>query len=254
MTGIQGELHGRNAIITGSTRGLGREIAFGFARAGANIVVSSRKQEACDELAAELRELGVEAEGIACHVGRWDEVEQLTAAAYERFGSVDVLVNNAGISPLYDNVGEISEALFDKVLDVNLKGPFRMCAGVGSRMMEDSGGSIINVSSTASVRPRRDVVPYAAAKAGLNAITKGFADALGPTVRVNALLVGPFLTDVSASWNMDDLEKRVGRYALGRAGNPPEIVGAALFLASDASSFTTGAIIPVDGGASWGGA
>ncbi len=246
-------LAGRTAIVTGGTRGLGREIAFGFARAGANVVVASRKQDACDHVSAELAELGVKALGIATHVGDWSAVDRLVDAAYERFGSIDVLVNNAGMSPVYDAVADISEALYDKVLDVNLKGPFRLCATVGTRMMEGSGGSIINISSIGSVRPRRDIVPYAAAKAGLNAMTVGFADAFGPTVRVNAILVGPFLTDVSRSWDMTAVQQRVSRYALRRAGDPSEIAGAALFLASDASSFTTGALIPVDGGAAWGG-
>jgi NAD(P)-dependent dehydrogenase (short-subunit alcohol dehydrogenase family) len=253
-TGQVGVLTGKVAVITGSTRGLGREMAFAFAAAGAKVVVTSRHQDACDSLVKELTERGAESFGKACHVGRWDDLATLAEAAYERFGTVDVLVNNAGMSPLYDGVDSISEELWDKVLDVNLKGPFRLSSIVGTRMVAGKGGSIINVSSIAGVRPRRDVVPYAAAKAGVNAITQALADAFGPSVRVNALLVGPFLTDVSEAWDMEKMNTRLSNYALKRAGNPAEIIGAALFLASEASSFTTGALIPVDGGASWGGA
>ena len=248
-----GPLAGKVALVTGATRGLGREIAFAFADAGADLVVTSRHQDACDLLAEELTARGGKVFAKACHVGRWDAVGDLVDAAYEHFGRVDVLVNNAGMSPLYERIEELSEELWDKVLGVNLKGPFRLSALVGSRMAAGAGGSIINMSSLTGVRPRKDVIPYAAAKAGLNAITQGFADAFGPTVRVNAIIVGPFLTDVSAAWDMDKMNARLSRYALGRAGHPPEIAGAALFLASDASSFTTGALLPVDGGATWGG-
>ena len=168
------------ALVTGGTRGLGLAIARAFASAGADVMVASRKADACRDVAAELRATGARAIGHACHVGRWDEVERLVEAAYDEFGRVDVLVNNAGVSPLYATLGEVTEELFDKVIAVNLKGPFRLCALVGERMVADDGGSIINVSSTGAVRPTGDIVPYAAAKAGLNALTVGFAHALGP--------------------------------------------------------------------------
>jgi len=131
---------------------------------------------------------------------------------------------------------------------VNLKGPFRLAALIGTRMAAGDGGSIINVSSTGAVRPRADIVPYAAAKAGLNAVTGGLAHAFGPTVRVNAIMCGTFLTDVSAAWDMEAFGRRAATFALGRGGQPGEIVGTALYLASDWSSFTTGAVITVDGG------
>ena len=135
------------------------------------------------------------------HVGHWDELDGLVEAAYEAFGRVDVLVNNAGMSPLYGSVDEVSEDLFDKVIAVNLKGPFRLAALVGTRMAAGAGGSIINISSAAAVRPRPDVLPYAAAKAGLNALTAGLARTFGPTVRCNAIMAGTFLTDVSKAWD-----------------------------------------------------
>ena len=184
----------------------------------------------------------------AVHVGHWDELDGLVDAAYEEFGHVDVLVNNAGMSPVYDNVVEVTETLFDKVIGVNLKGAFRLTALVGTRMASGTGGSIINISSAASTRPRPDVLPYAAAKAGLNALTAGFAHAFGPSVRCNAIMAGTFFTDVSKSWDMTAFETRAQRFALRRGGQPSEIVGAALYLASDASSYTTGAVLPVDGG------
>jgi NAD(P)-dependent dehydrogenase (short-subunit alcohol dehydrogenase family) len=254
MTRADGPLAGKVALVTGATRGLGREIAMAFAAAGADLIATSRHQDACDELAVELEALGATVLARACHVGHWGEVDDLVEAAYDRFGRIDVLVNNAGMSPLYGRVDEISEELWNKVIGVNLMGPFRLSALIGTRMVDAGSGSIVNIGSTAGVRPRKDIIPYAAAKAGLNAITRGFADSLGPTVRVNALIVGPFLTDVSGAWDMDKVNARVSRYPLGRAGSPSEIVGAAMFLASDASSFTTGALLPVDGGASWGGA
>jgi len=154
------------------------------------------------------------------------------------------------MSPLYPSVDQVTEALYDKVLDVNLKGPFRLMAAIGTRMAAGAGGSIINISSGAATRPTPDVIPYAAAKAGLNAMTRAFAHAFGPSVRVNCIQAGPFLTDISKAWDMEAFTARAETtMALRRGGEPDEIVGAALYFASAASSFTTGAILPVDGGA-----
>jgi NAD(P)-dependent dehydrogenase (short-subunit alcohol dehydrogenase family) len=244
------ELTGKVALVTGGSRGLGREMALGFARAGADVVIASRKLESCAEAASEVeRSTGRRALPVSCHVGHWGQVEALAETAYARFGRVDVLVNNAGMSPVYDHVNQVSEALWDKVLDVNLKGPFRLTALVGARMAAGDGGSIIMVSSTAAVRPAAGVIPYAAAKAGLNAMTVGFAHAFGPKVRVNCIMPGPFLTDISKAWDMAAFRERAANsMALGRGGEPHEVVGAALYFASDASSFTTGAVLAVDGG------
>jgi NAD(P)-dependent dehydrogenase (short-subunit alcohol dehydrogenase family) len=186
---------------------------------------------------------------VACHVGNWDEVGALADKAYEVFGKVDVLVNNAGMSPHYPSLVGVSEALYDKVFAVNLKGPFRLSALIAERMVAAGGGSIINISSASADRPTPDEVPYAAAKAGLNSLTVGMARTYGPTVRVNAIVAGPFLTDVSAAWDMESFERNAAsKIALRRAGRPDEIVGSALYLASEASSFTTGALLNVDGG------
>jgi NAD(P)-dependent dehydrogenase (short-subunit alcohol dehydrogenase family) len=242
------DLTGRVALVTGGSRGLGRAMVLGMAAAGADVVIASRKLDACRALAEHVTEsTGRRALPIACHVGSWADLEALVEAAYHQFGRVDVLVNNAGMSPIYREPAAVSEELWDKVLAVNLKGPFRLMALVGPRMAEQGGGSIINISSTASFHPRPDVIPYAAAKAGLNAITQAFAHAW-PSVRVNAIVPGPFLTDIAKAWNMEAFERRAERFALRRAGRPHELVGAALYLASDASSYTTGALLGVDGG------
>jgi len=245
------DLSGRVAVITGGTRGLGLAMARGFAQAGAHVVVVSRKPEACDEVVAALRAEGAKAAACACHVGHWDRLDGLVEEVYGEFGRVDVLVNNAGVSPMYGKLSDVTEELFDKVIAVNLKGPFRLAALVGERMAAGDGGSIINVSSTGAVRPTSDIVPYAAAKAGVNAMTVGLAHALGPAVRVNAIMPGPFLTTIAQAWDMELFAERARTFPLRRAGEAEEIVGAALYLASDASSFTTGTILTVDGGARW---
>ena len=245
------DLSGRVAIVTGGTRGLGLAMARGFAHAGAEVVVVSRKQEACEEVVAALRAEGAKAAACACHVGHWDRLDGLVEDVYRDFGRVDVLVNNAGLSPVYGALTEVTEELFDKVIGVNLKGPFRLAALVGERMIAAGGGSIINVSSTGAVRPTKDIVPYAAAKAGVNAMTVGLAHALGPSVRVNAIMPGPFLTSIASAWDMDLFAQLARTFPLRRAGDAQEIVGAALYLASDASSYTTGTILTVDGGAQW---
>jgi len=182
-------------------------------------------------------------------LGRWDDLEPFVEAVYDRFGKVDVLFNNAGMSPVYDKLTDVSEKLFDSVINLNFKGPFRLAALIGERMHAAGGGSIINVSSSGSIRPTGRIIPYAGAKAALNAMSEGLAEGLGPQVRVNTLMPGTFQTDVSKAWDLDAVtEDRRQHTALQRVGQPPEIIGAALFLASDASSYTSGTIIRVDGG------
>jgi NAD(P)-dependent dehydrogenase (short-subunit alcohol dehydrogenase family) len=244
------DLTGRVALVTGATRGLGRAIVLALASAGADAIVSSRKQDACEDVAQEVRGLGRQAMAHACHMASWDQIDGLVEAAYRRFAHIDVLVNNAGISPVYPSPEGVTEELWDKVLGVNLKGPFRLSALVGARM-RDHGGSIVNISSIGAVRPSHDIIPYAAAKAGMNAMTVGFADALGPNVRVNTVMPGPVRTDMFRHWDHEAFAARANTYPLRRAGEPDEIVGAVLYFASDASSFTTGAILAVDGGAQW---
>jgi len=243
------DLSGRVVLVTGGSRGLGREIAFGAARCGADVVVASRNYESCARTAQEIEAAtGRAAMPYAVHVGRWDELPGLVDAVYQRFGAVHALVNNAGMSPLYDSLDAVTEKLFDAVLNLNLKGPFRLSVLVGERMAAAGGGSIVNVSSTGSIRPEPTLLPYAAAKAGLNALTEGLALALGPRVRVNTLMAGPFLTDISKHWDLEAVAHAARRHALQRIGQPSEVVGAALYLISDASSYTSAATLRVDGG------
>lgn len=243
------DLTDRVVVVTGGSRGLGREMALAAARCGADVVIASRKLDACEATATEIEaETGRTALPYAVHIGRWDQLDGLVEAAYQRFGKVDVLVNNAGMSPVYEKQTDVTEKLFDAVVNLNLKGPFRLCALVGERMVAAGRGSIINVSTHGSLRPHPSFIPYAASKAGLNVMTEALAQAFGPQVRVNTLMPGPFLTDISKAWNFDGSVNPFGHHALQRAGEPPEIVGAALFLMSDASSFTTGSIVRADGG------
>jgi NAD(P)-dependent dehydrogenase (short-subunit alcohol dehydrogenase family) len=244
------DLTGKVVVVTGGSRGLGRQIATAVARQGADVVIASRKLENCEQAARDIKnETGRQAMAYGVHVGRWDELEPFVDAVYQRFGRVDVLFSNAGMSPVYDKLTDVSEKLFDSVINLNFKGPFRLAALIGERMYAAGGGSIINVSSSGSIRPNGRIVPYAGAKAALNAMSVGLAEGLGPHVRVNTLMPGTFQTDVSKAWDFDAVaEDRKTHTALQRVGQPPEIIGAALFLASDASSYTSGAIIRVDGG------
>jgi NAD(P)-dependent dehydrogenase (short-subunit alcohol dehydrogenase family) len=247
------DLDGRVAIVTGGSRGIGREIARAFAAAGANVVIASRKLDNCEEAASELQaETGRAALGVQYHAGEWDANEMLLAATTEKFGRLDVLVNNAGMSPLYGALSEVTEALYDKVLDVNMKGPFRLSALAGELMAAGDGGSIINVSSTAAVRPTPNELPYGMAKAGIHALTKGLAVAYAPKVRVNCIMPGPFLTDISKAWDMEAFEKNArANIPLQRGGQPEEVAAAALYFATAASSYTTGAILKIDGGSAF---
>ena len=250
MTTPGAPLADQTALITGATRGLGRAIADAFASRGARIVVTSRKAEACRTVADELTAAhGVQTWAMPCNVSSWDDCTLLAQEAEAATGGIDVLINNAGLSPLYPSLPEIGEALYDKVFGVNAKGPFRLSTLIGERMSERGRGSIINISSIESLYPTPHALPYAAAKAALNVLGPGLARAFAPHVRVNTILAGPFLTDVAAAWDMDAFAEIADRgIALKRAGRPEEIVGAALYLASDAGSFTNGSEIRVDGG------
>ncbi|MEH3034931.1 MAG: glucose 1-dehydrogenase [Sphingomonas adhaesiva] len=239
------DLTGKVALITGGSRGLGREMALAFADAGADVIVSSRNLESCEAAAAAIRARGRRAVAIAAHAGRWDEVDRLIDAAYAAFGRIDVLIANAGMSPAMAS-HEISERLFDSVVSLNFKGPFRLASAVAHRMAQGDGGAIIFTSSTAALEPSPMVVPYAGAKAALLALTTSLAHEYAPKVRVNAIAAGPFLTDISKAWA--DVDRDTARNALGRPGRPDEIVSTALYLASPASSFVTATTIRCDGG------
>lgn len=247
---VRGLLDGKVALVTGGSRGLGRAMLLAFARSGANVIVASRQSAACDAVRHEAESFGVEALAVSTNVSSWSECDRLVDRSYERFGAVDILVNNAGMSPQYDSLPDVSEALFDKVIGVNLRGPFRLMASVGSRMAAAQGGSIINVTSVEVEHPDPGALPYAAAKGGLEVLTSGFMRAFGPTVRVNAIRCGLFRTDISKAWGSDAQIDAMAmeRIVLQRVGEPNDVVGAALFLASDASAYCTGTTIRLDGG------
>ena len=236
---------GKVALVTGGSRGLGREIVLALAQRGADVIVASRKADACEIVAEEVRTMGRRALAHAAHCGRWVEIDGLIEAAYDEFGRIDILFNTSGMGPAMPS-HEVSEQLFDSVLNLNFKGPFRLASQVAHRMAQADGGCIVNVSSTASIRAIPGVVPYAGAKAAVNAMTVSLAAEYAPKVRVNALIPGPFLTDIAQAWT--EQARREQPVSLGRPGEPAEIVTAALMLASPASSFTTGALVQVDGG------
>ena len=239
------DLTGKVVLVTGGSRGLGLEMVRAFAKAGADVIISSRKLDACEAVAQEVRKLGRRALPFAAHAAKWAEIDLLIEAAYAEFGRIDILVNNAGMSPAVPS-HEVTEQLFDSVVGLNFKGPFRLASQVAHRMNQAEGGVIINISSSGALIPLPAVGPYSGAKAALNAMTVSMAREYGPKVRVNTISAGPFLTDISKAWTEE--ARQHSNNALGRPGRPEEIVTAALYLASPMSSFTTGSIVRVDGG------
>jgi NAD(P)-dependent dehydrogenase (short-subunit alcohol dehydrogenase family) len=239
------DLTDKIALVTGGSRGLGYQMVKAFAERGADVIIASRKIENCEAVAEEVRALGRRAMAYGVHAAKWPELDAMVEAVYAEFGRIDILVNNAGMSPAMPS-HEVTEDLFDSVMGLNFKGPFRLASVVAKRMFDAGGGTIINVTSSGSLMPLPGVVPYGSSKAALNAMTRSLAAEYGPTVRVNTLSPGPFLTDIAKAWTPEARE--TSGNALGRPGNPPEIVPAALFLASPAASFTSGAIVRVDGG------
>lgn len=247
------DLTGKVCVVTGGSRGLGKQMCRAFAEAGASVIVSSRKADACETTAQQIAEAtGQRVIAHACHVADWDQCDALLDRAYQEFGKVDVLVNNAGMSPLYPSLSSISRDLWDKVIGVNLAGPFRLSAVAAERMVEGDGGSIINVSSIAAIAPGKGEIPYGTAKAGLNNLTESIAHAFGPKVRANCIMPGPFMTDISDAWTDEIKDAMFSRIPAKRGGEPNEIIGIALYLASDASAYTSGSLIKVDGGTAYG--
>ncbi|KUI29320.1 SDR family NAD(P)-dependent oxidoreductase [Mycobacterium sp. GA-2829] len=251
MTDPLFNIAGRVVLVTGGSRGLGAAMSVGLAARGARVVIASRKLEACEKLAAQIQESGGQAHPLACHVGDWASLDAVVDAAVQRWGRLDGLVNNAGMSPLAPSLLETSETLFDKVIGVNLKGPTRLTALAATAMSGTGGGSIINISSLASVKPTPITAVYASAKAGLNALTAATAQEYAPAgVRVNGIVCGTFDTDAASGFvrNAGLLPDIVRPIALGRVGRPDEVVGAAVYFLSEASSYTTGTLITIDGG------
>lgn len=244
------DLTGKVAVVTGGSRGIGRAVAEGLAAAGAGVVVASRKIDDCRAAAEAIHErTGQQALPVRCHVGDWVECDRLFETVYDHFGRCDVLVNNAGMSPLYPDLHSVTEALYDKTHAVNARGPFRLCALFGTRMYDEDGGSIINVSTAGALRPEPSDVPYAMAKAGMNAMTLALAVTWAPRVRANVVLPGPFDTDVARAWTPETMARAIAENPMGRIGRPADMVGVCVFLASEAGAYVNGAQIPVDGGA-----
>jgi hypothetical protein len=242
------DLTGKVAVITGGSRGIGKAIAYAYAEHGADVVIASRKLDNCvavaDDIAATT---GRRTLAVGTHVGRWDECNALADRVLETFGRCDVLVNNAGMSPLYDKVTDITEEYYDKVSGVNLKGPFALSLRLGGWMFDHDGGAIVNISTIGSVRISSREIVYAMAKSGLNAMTLALAEAFGPKVRVNCILPGAILTDISKAWS-DETIANAHKTPMGRAGYAEDFPGAALFFASEASAWITGTCLRVDGG------
>ena len=246
------DLSGKSAIVTGGGRGLGKAIALGFAGAGADVVVASRKIENCEAVAAEIEAMGRRGKAVACHVGRTDQIDALVAAAYDAFGRIDIVVNNAAMSP-GTQLAESSPELFQKTYATNTLGPMWLASRCAERMRDHGGGVIVNVVTTGAFRPGPGLGLYCSSKAALHALTLVMAkEWAGWGVRVNEIAPGPFLTDMMApgAANPDFTARMYDQMLIKRIADPTEIVGAALYLASDASGFATGTTVPVDGGIS----
>jgi NAD(P)-dependent dehydrogenase (short-subunit alcohol dehydrogenase family) len=247
------DLTGKVAIVTGSTKGIGRAMVSGLAQAGATVVVSSRKQELCDQVASEIEaETGRTALGLACHVGEWDAIPVFVDTVVERFGRIDVLVNNAGITPTRMTPSEITLDVWRKIFSVNVEGPLRMTQCVAPVMRGHGGGSIVNIASMAAYSGGTVVCAYGASKAALVNLTKSQAQELiAWNIRVNVLSPGPFLSEMveGAERNAPGFKDLIASSDLmQRIADPNEIVGPVLYLASDASSFVTADDISVSGG------
>jgi hypothetical protein len=243
------DLTGKVVLVTGGSRGIGRAVAEGFAAAGADVVVASRKLDNCEVAAREIEAAtGRRALPVGCHVGRWQDCDDLVDAVYQEFGHCDVLVNNAGMSPAYTDLTTVGEDLYDKVHAVNARGPFRLSVLIGSRMAQGDGGSIINVSTVGSLRPTPEDLPYAMAKAALNALTLGLAGAWAPKVRANLVLPSASDTDLTKAWGPETKARIAEMNPMKRIGRPEDLIGVCVFLASDAASYVNGAQVAVDGG------
>jgi dehydrogenase/reductase SDR family member 4 len=244
-------LEGRVAIITGASRGIGRSIALAYAAAGADMVLVSRKKEALDAVAGEVRAMGRKAVPVAAHMGKSEEVAEVMLAAVNEFGDIDVLVNNAATNPIFGPTMDASLEAFEKIFDVNVKGYFAMCKIVGKHMLERKKGCIINVASTAGIRPAFGLGVYSMSKAAVIMMSKVLSSEWAARgVRVNTIAPGLVKTQFSkALWSNDMILKEALRTTpLGRIGEPEEIANLAVFLASSAATYITGCTYVVDGG------
>ena len=244
-------LEGKVALITGSTKGIGKAIAQRMAEQGARVIISSRNQDACDAVAAELRDKGLEATGVACNINYQEQLENLVGAAHAAYGAIDILVCNAALNPFFGPSQEIPDAAFDKVMQANIGSVHRLCKLVIPDMADAGGGAVIIVSSIGGLKGTGSLGAYAISKAADMQIARNLAVEWGPkNIRVNCIAPGLIRTDFArALWeNPEIYQETVSKYPLRRIGEPDEIAGAAVFLASAAGSFTTGQTIVIDGG------
>ncbi|TRZ93853.1 MAG: glucose 1-dehydrogenase [Dehalococcoidia bacterium] len=250
-------LEGKVALVTGGSRGIGRATALGFAEAGADVVVASRKLPDLEKVADEIRGVGRKALPVVANVGRMDDIGRLVETVVAEFGTIDILVNNAGTNPAMASVLDIDERLWDSIINLNLKGVYFLSQAVARVMKDHGGGRIINVSSVDAYKPEYHGAIYAISKAGLLMMTKSMAFELAPhDIRVNAIAPGPVSTNLlNSRWfHLPEEETKAQKAALVKMtllrhiAEPDEMVGAMIYLASDASSYTTGETILVDGG------
>jgi len=245
-------LDGKVALITGGSRGIGRATALGFAEAGADVVVASRKLPDLENVAEEIRKLGRKSLPVAAHVARMEDINNLVSKVTNEFGKIDILVNNAGTSPALASSLDVDERLWDSIMNLNLKGLFFLSQAVAKVMKEHGGGKIINVASMDGFKPEPNIGTYAISKAGVIMVTKAMALELAQyNIRVNALAPGNVHTRLGDSrfLAMPEYEgEMIKRTPLGRIADPDDMVGAMIYLASDASSFVTGECIIVAGG------
>ncbi|MCG3156913.1 MAG: 4-formylbenzenesulfonate dehydrogenase TsaC1/TsaC2 [bacterium] len=245
------DLTGKVALITGASKGIGAAIARGLAECGARVVVSSRKLEAVEAVAQTLRQAGHEAAALAAHMGRMEEARALVDQAQAVFGGLDIIVNNAAISPVLGPLLDLEEGLFDKIMAVNVKGPLELCKRAYPTLAKRGSGAIINLSSVGAISPEPLLGLYSASKAALVSLTKVMAREWGRDgIRVNAICPGVIKTRFSAAlWQNEEIAGRVlQQQAIPRLGVPEDVVGLAIFLASDAAALCTGGVYVVDGG------
>lgn len=245
------DLTDKVAVITGASKGIGKAIASALGHHGAKVVVSSRKQEAVDEVAVELGSAGIEARGIAAHMGEPEHVRTLVDQTIEEFGGIDIVVNNAATNPVFGPLLMTESAAFDKILAVNVKGPFELARAAQPSMMERGGGSVINISSVGGLSPEHMLGIYSVSKAAIISLTKVMAKEWGPGgIRANAICPGLIKTKFSkALWANEEILRAITeRLPLARMGSPEDVAGLAVFLASDAGAYCTGGVYTVDGG------
>ncbi len=253
MAQVSFDLSGKVAVVTGGSRGIGRSIALGLAEYGADVVVASRKQEDLDVVAAEIRQTGRKAAAIATHMRNQEDIEALVKATLDQFGKIDILVNNAGTNPYFGPIMDMEERTWDQIITVNMKGYYLLSKAAARGMIEMGSGNIINVASVGGRRASPGLGCYSISKAGVIMMTQVFAQELGPHgIRVNAIAPGIVQTKFAeALWSNEEILRRsVEMTPLGRIGQPEEMVGVVIWLASEASSYVTGQTIVLDGGQS----